>query len=189
MFIQYIQNFLTIDECDFLINLGESVGLEQMKSSKIVNGKVVEEGLLYSGNKRMGCYFVDDLLSTTELKFISNKVLFLSNKLNPYKGISYTSIPKYSFNRYSDGDFLDWHSDSHEIISGATITFIIQLNDDYEEGDVKYKMDDVEYSVPKQKGSVLVFDSNIQHSVDIIKSGIRYSMNVWPTSIKKISLL
>jgi hypothetical protein len=189
MFIKYIEDFLSSDECDYLIQLGESIGLEQMKSTKISNGVIVDEGISYAGNKRMGCYFVDDLLSTTELKSLSNKVISISNELNPYKGFIYNSIPKYSFNRYSDGDFLDWHEDRHEIINGATITFIIQLNDDYEEGDVRYIIEGIEYSIPKQKGSVLIFDSSIPHSVDTIKKGTRYSINVWPSSIKKISLL
>jgi hypothetical protein len=189
MFYKFIENLLTKEECDFIISTGEDNGLHQMKSSKIVNGVVMEEEVEYEGNKRMGGYFTDELLLDSRIKDISTKILSFSNLLNPYNGITYNSIPKYSFNRYSNGDFLHWHEDKHEIINGATITLIIQLNDNYEGGLVKYIINKVEYSVPKQVGSAFIFDSNISHSVDTIKSGERYSLNVWPSSIKKVSLI
>jgi predicted 2-oxoglutarate/Fe(II)-dependent dioxygenase YbiX len=120
---------------------------------------------------------------------ISKRIIDLSNEIKPFNSVEYVRISKYSFNRYGDGDFLEWHEDRHEIINGATITYIIQLNDDYEDGLVKYMLEGVEYDVPKIKGSVFIFDSNILHSVDKIKSGKRYSLNVWPSSTKKISLI
>jgi Rps23 Pro-64 3,4-dihydroxylase Tpa1-like proline 4-hydroxylase len=189
MFYKFIQNFLSKEECDYIISIGETNGLHQMKSSKIINGVVMESDIEYDGNKRMGGYFVDDILLDSHIKSISDKILSISNELNPFNGVTYTSIPKYSFNRYSDGDFLDWHEDKHEIINGATITLIIQLNDSYDGGLVKYNINKVEYSIPKEMGSVFIFDSNISHSVDMIQSGLRYSLNVWPTSAKKVSLL
>jgi Rps23 Pro-64 3,4-dihydroxylase Tpa1-like proline 4-hydroxylase len=189
MFYKFIKNFLSKEECDYIISTGENNGLYHMKSSKIVNGVVMEEDIDYGGNKRMGGYFVDDLLLEPHIKSISDKILSISNELNPFNGVTYTYIPKYSFNRYSDGDFLDWHEDKHEIINGATITLIIQLNDNYKGGLVKYSINKVEYSVPKELGSVFIFDSNITHSVDTIESGLRYSLNVWPSSIKKVSLI
>ena len=189
MFYKFIQNFLSKEECDFIISIGEDSGLQQMKSSRILNGKVMEEDIEYDGNKRMGGYFIDDILLDSRIKSISDKILLILNEINPFNGIRYTDIPKYSFNRYSAGDFLDWHKDAHEIIYGATITLIIQLNDDYDGGLVKYNINKVNYSVPKQLGSVFIFDSNMHHSVDKVESGLRYSLNVWPTSIKKISLI
>jgi hypothetical protein len=189
MFYKFIENLLTKEECEFIISTGKDNGLSKMKSSKIVNGVITEEGIEYNGNQRMGGYFTDTILLDSHIKSISDKILSISNQLNPFNGVTYTSIPKYSFNRYSDGDFLEWHEDKHEIINGATITHIIQLNDNYDGGLVKYIINKVEYSVPKSMGSVFIFDSNISHSVDKIESGIRYSLNVWPSSIKKVSLI
>jgi Rps23 Pro-64 3,4-dihydroxylase Tpa1-like proline 4-hydroxylase len=189
MFIKYIENFLTEDECKSIIDLGNSTGLIQMKSSRFVNGKLISKDLEYEGNKRMGCYFIDELLDLPILKSLNEKIITLSNQLNPYNGITYNGVPKYSFNRYSEGDFLDWHSDNHEILNGATITFVIQLNDDYEGGDVMYSINDIEYSVTKKMGSIFVFDSNLSHSVNAITNGLRYSLNVWPSKIIKKSLI
>ena len=113
----------------------------------------------------------------------------MSNQLSPFKGVEYNKIQNYSFNRYGIGDFLDWHPDSHEILNGATITYIIQLNEDYGNGEVKYRMNDIDYVVNKKQGSVFIFDSNIVHSVDKVTEGERYSINVWPSKTIKKSLL
>ena len=189
MFNSLINNLLTKEECQTLIDMGESHSLNQMKSSKFVDGKIVNSNLEYGGNKRMGCYFVDEFLLDPTLQSLSKKIIDLSNQLKPFNSIEYLRVPKYSFNRYSAGDFLDWHEDRHETISGATLTYIIQLNDDYVGGDIKYMIEGVEYTVPKMTGSVFIFDPNISHSVDVVKTGTRYSINVWPSSIKKINLL
>jgi Rps23 Pro-64 3,4-dihydroxylase Tpa1-like proline 4-hydroxylase len=189
MFYKFIENFLSKEECDFIISTGEDNGLHQMKSATIVNGVAVETDSDWDGNKRMGGYFKDDILLDSRIKNISDKILSISNEINPFNGIKYTSIPKYSFNRYSTGDFLDWHKDAYEIIDGATITLIIQLNDNYEGGLVKYNINKKTHSVPKVLGSVFIFDSNILHSVDTIQSGLRYSLNAWPSSIKKFNLI
>ena len=179
MFIKLIEKFLNEDECNYLIDLGESMSLMSMKSSKIVNGKLVDTNLDYKGNKRLGCYFTDEILLDPVIEAQSKKIIKTSNDLKPFNSIEYIKIPKYSFNKYSEGDFLEWHEDKHEIINGATITYIIQLNDDYEGGFVKYVESGVEREVPKIKGSVFIFDSNITHSVEPITSGKKYSLNVF----------
>ena len=189
MFVKYIENFLTREECDQIILLGEHVGLLEMKSSRIIHGKLIEENISYEGNKRMGCYFYDDLLENEKLKILGDKIINLSNDLNPFKGVNYFKIPKYSFNRYCSGDFLNWHADNHEILNGATITFIIQLNDEYEGGNVNYIIDGTNHTIPKKFGSVLIFDSNIVHSVDKVIKGTRYSLNVWPSKTIKQSII
>lgn len=189
MFTKYIEDFLTKEECQSLIDLGSSVGLIQMKSSKFINGELVGENLEYDGNKRSGCYFTGELLELPILGNLTNKIINFSNDLNPFKGVKYSGVKNYSFNKYGVGDFLDWHPDSHEILNGATITYIIQLNDDYGDGEVKYRINDVDYTVNKKQGSVFVFDSNIVHSVDEVTSGERYSINVWPSKTIKKSLL
>ena len=189
MFTKYIENFLTEEECKSIIDLGNSTELIQMKSSYFVNGKLISENLEYKGNKRMGSYFTDELLDLPILKTITNKIISLSNELNPYNGIIYNGVPKYSFNRYGEGDFLDWHPDNHEILNGATITFVIQLNDNYGGGDVRYSINEIEHTVNKKQGSVFIFDSNLLHSVNTITNGLRYSINVWPSKLIKKSLI
>jgi hypothetical protein len=189
MYIKYIENFLSHEECDELILLGESNDLNPLKSTHIANGKVIEANIPYEGNKRTGCFFEGEMLEIPTLKNLSNKIINLSNELKPFKGITYNGIPSYSFNKYGIGDFLNWHSDGHNMFYGATLTYIIQLNDDYEDGHVKYSINDIEYNINKKKGSVFIFDSNVQHSVEKITKGTRYSLNVWPSKIIEKSLI
>jgi hypothetical protein len=189
MFVKYIENFLSNDECDDLILLGESNELNPMKSTHIANGKIVEANIAYEGNKRTGCFFENEMLEISILKNLSNKIINLSNELNPFKGITYNGVRSYSFNKYGVGDFLNWHSDGHEILNGATLTYLIQLNDGYENGHVKYSINDIEYNINKKKGSVFIFDSNVLHSIEKIKKGTRYSLNVWPSKMIEKSLI
>jgi predicted 2-oxoglutarate/Fe(II)-dependent dioxygenase YbiX len=46
-----------------------------------------------------------------------------------------------------------------------------------------------EHFVEKKQGSVFIFDSNIQHSVDKVTFGERFSLNVWPRKKIKKSLI
>ena len=147
MYIKYIENFLSNDECDDLILLGESNDLNPLKSTHIANGKVIEANIPYEGNKRRGCFFEAEMLEIPILKNLSNKIINLSNELNPFKGITYNGIPSYSFNKYGTGDFLNWHSDGHNMFYGATLTYIIQLNDDYEAGHVRYSINGIEHNI------------------------------------------
>lgn len=189
MYNKLIEDYLTSDECDFLINLGKDIGLHKMTSAKFVNGVYTETALNEQTNKRKGCYFVDDTLTLPEVQKITNKVLKTLNDLKIFNGIHYNDVPKYSFNEYREGDFLTWHADSHETLYGASATVIFQLNDGYTGGDIMYMVDGFEYAVPKKRGSIFIFDSNILHSVNKIESGVRYSLNVWPSKIDKKSII
>ena len=190
MFNKLIENFITKEECELLIEKGINQGLIDMKSSKIVNGVVYNENISDTkNNKRKGTYFTDDTLVEPMMVELSQKIINKVNELKIFNGVQYQGVPKYSFNEYSPGDFLTWHKDSHEIIYGATITLIIQLNDDYDGGDIKYEIDEVEYTVPKKQGSVFIFDSNINHCVNELKTNKWYSMNVWPSKKIKMGLI
>jgi predicted 2-oxoglutarate/Fe(II)-dependent dioxygenase YbiX len=190
MFYHLIENFITKDECEFLIKKGVSQGLVEMKSSKIVGGTLYEQNTSNTkNNKRKGTYFINETLMNQEFVKLSNKILDIVNGLKIYNGIEYNGIPKYSFNEYSPGDFLTWHKDSHEILGGATITLIIQLNDNYDDGEIKFIIDDVENIVPKKQGSIFIFDSNIEHCVSKLKDGKRYSINVWPSKKLKRGMI
>jgi hypothetical protein len=190
MYHLLIEDFLTTGECNFLIERGLSENLIEMKSTKIVNGVVIDENITDTyNNRRKGTYFVNEALLEDKLKDLTTKLLNKINELKILNGIQYDGVPKYSFNEYSKDDFLNWHKDSHEIMYGATITIIIQLNDNYEGGEVMYRINDIEYKVPKKQGSIFIFDSNLEHCVDKIGSGLRYSMNVWPSKKVKKGLI
>jgi predicted 2-oxoglutarate/Fe(II)-dependent dioxygenase YbiX len=189
MYHLYVGDFLTDLECDELIERGLNTEMRQMSSSKIINGILVKHEINEYTNKRKGSYITNDLLSEKLYELLTDKLLSSINEKKIFNSIEYKTISKYTFNEYGEGDFLDWHKDSHEIMYGATLTIIIQLNDNYEGGDVQYTINDLTHNVPKKKGSIFLFDSNLNHSVSKIKNGIRYSMNAWPSSYIKKSLI
>lgn len=190
MFYKLIENVISKEECNLFIESGLKTDLQIMRSSKIVNGKVVDEDVVkLDDNKRKGSYFLDEDLKTELFTQLSSKIISILNSEKIFNGIEYYGVNKYTFNKYEAGDFLNWHSDTHEIINGATTTIIIQLNDNYKGGDILYKINQTEYSVPKKEGSLFIFDSNIEHNISPILDGVRYSMNVWPSSSQIKSIL
>lgn len=190
MFTLLIEDVLNKEECNLLIQRGLETDLQIMRSTKFVNGKVVDEDILkLDDNKRRGSYYFEEEMNESVLLNLSHKLLSLINSKQIFNGIEYTNVPKYTFNEYKKGDFLNWHKDSHEVMYGATSTIIIQLNDDYEGGEVMYRINEIDYTVDKKAGSVFIFDSNIEHNVNQIESGVRYSMNAWPASKIKKGLL
>jgi predicted 2-oxoglutarate/Fe(II)-dependent dioxygenase YbiX len=190
MFNLFVENILSDNECNLLIERGLQTDLQIMHSSRVINGKVIAQDILkLDDNKRKGSYYFEDEMQEPIFTSLTNTLLELTNRLKIFNGIEYIGIPKYTFNQYDGGDFLNWHKDSHEIINGATITIIIQLNDNYEGGEVMYRLNNIDYSVPKKAGSLFIFDSNLEHNVNVVKSGVRYSMNAWPSSKIKKGLL
>jgi len=181
MYNKFIPNFLTEEECDKIIELGKQTDLKRLKSVTYKNGKshdtVNEDGL----HRRSGSYFgKDDIKNIYELKSLTDIVINKLNELDIYSNGKFKTIEKYTFNEYGYGDYLNEHSDLHEIELGATLTIIYQLNDSYEGGEVCFKHDEIGLVVPKEKGSIFIFDSNLPHWVNEVKKGTRYSMNSWP---------
>lgn len=172
-----IKNFLTNEECDLIIEKSKSLELQQAKTSYSKDKNLINEKLNF--NKRKITY--------TESNFfpnLSEKILNKLEELNLLNGIKYTSIPGYSFNCYSKDDFLNYHVDGDEIINGATITLVIELSEDFEGGEFVYKINETEYSFEKGKGSLYIFDSNTLHKVNMLRDGVRYSINCWPKYVK-----
>ena len=110
------------------------------------------------------------------------------------------------YTRYGEGMFYDWHNDSglavqykprsvgnhgdavqEDYINENTesvrkLSFALQLSshDDYEGGNV-ILLDEAgkKYIAPRQRGTVVLFDSRTQHRVNKVKSGVRKSIVGW----------
>ena len=86
---------------------------------------------------------------------------------------------------YGEGEFYNWHTDSHldnqEI--DRKLTCVIQLSnpDDYEGGELQilhpgFKGMEI---APKERGTIILFDSRLAHRVKPIKKGRRISIVSW----------
>lgn len=176
MYYKFIENVLTDTECDTIISHSlQTYDLVDIKTTTYAGITFLDTNF----NKRKGWRFKDNNFSNLE-----NKILKIVNEEKIFSGLVYDEIPDFLFNQYKETDFLNYHNDGAEIEKGRTLTIIIQLNDDYDGGGFFYKIDNIEYELPKIKGSMFIFDSYILHKVSPVKKGVRYSFNTWPSYTK-----
>jgi predicted 2-oxoglutarate/Fe(II)-dependent dioxygenase YbiX len=159
MYTNLIENFLTIEECNFIINQ------YKLNSQPVFNSTNVIE---------RRCMFVESIEFN-----IKDKIINKLNELNIFDK-QYTNIQYFVFNSYESENELELHTDSSEVARGATITIIVQLNENYDGGDFYYSLNDEETILAKKRGSIFIFDSNILHGVKKMTNGERYSLNCWP---------
>jgi radical SAM protein with 4Fe4S-binding SPASM domain len=124
-----------------------------------------------------------------KVKDITEKIISKINELKYFNNITYSDIWSYSFNKYTEGDFLNWHTDSHEMENGATLTIVMELSDDFEGGEFCYGVNNEEHKLKKGKGNMYIFPSDTKHRVTKLTSGVRYSFNAWPRKQKSKGLI
>ena len=93
--------------------------------------------------------------------------------------------------KYSKGCFYDYHTDGDGVtvydspenkwLNNKTrkLSMSIFLNDNYEGGEFKFYGDDEETTRISEKGTVIVFPSYLNHCVEEVTKGNRYSLVVW----------
>jgi len=84
--------------------------------------------------------------------------------------------------RYAEGDFFDWHLDfGTGEISDRKLSMTIQLSDpdEYEGGDLQFMINQNIVTAPREKGTIVIFPSFINHRVTPITKGTRQSIVGW----------
>ena len=93
--------------------------------------------------------------------------------------------------KYSKGCFYDYHTDGDGVTiydepennwlhnKTRKLSMTILLNENYEGGEFKFFGDDEETTRISEKGTVIVFPSYLNHCVEEITKGTRYSLVVW----------
>jgi len=86
---------------------------------------------------------------------------------------------------YNEGEHYNWHVDTIDEIETDLIrklSFTIQLSDpeDYSGGELQF-LDDGNHTffAPKERGTIIIFDSRLRHRVRKVKSGSRKSVVGW----------
>ncbi|NCW90449.1 MAG: 2OG-Fe(II) oxygenase, partial [Rhodocyclales bacterium] len=102
------------------------------------------------------------------------------------KGYDFTQIGNYQFTEYKEGEYYHWHTDSepNTIYSNRLCSMVIQLNDEYDGGNLELKIEENEIELERGKGNLYLFYSNITHRVTPIIKGTRYSLVSWITPEK-----
>ena len=113
-----------------------------------------------------------------------------ANKDNFLYDISHIENDMIQYTQYDKGDFYNWHTDMDicdinepdKLVRKLSFTLQLTNDDEYTGGDLEFAdFDDSTYkfSVPKSRGTVIVFDSRTPHRVLPIKSGVRKSLVGW----------
>ena len=177
--IDIFENFLSTEECDFILN--------KYKNELILSEARVSNGDYKSRKSSVG--WID------ELSGINERLTNLLKTSYNIKGIEVTGLGPFQFTEYKVGEYFDWHSDrSREYYRDRFVSMVIQLNDNYSGG--VFEIKDVQNNlIPiKQKaGNLYVFESGLKHRVTPVESGTRYSLVNWisivKTDIKKQNLI
>ena len=106
-----------------------------------------------------------------ELVQLSNDEVFQFDLAGPPKEIQ--------LGHYITDHFHDWHTDTGEFqFKNRSLNVVVQLSEptDYLGGGLEFRNDDVVYPAPKAKGSVIIFPAVLEHQVQIIEKGNRFSL-------------
>jgi len=172
-----VSGFLTKEECDMILDFS-------LKELELVPSEILTDytdgGInndIRKSNQAFYPYY-------KKFPFLLEKMSSLLNQHIFVKGFDLDyEESQFQFTEYHPGGHFDWHKD----VSGKKITdydrycsLVIQLNDDYADGDLQIKDTKNEtLTIEKGTGNLALFLSNITHRVIPVKSGIRYSLVNW----------
>ena len=103
----------------------------------------------------------------------ANDNMWRFNLNSAQESIQYTEYPP-------QGGHYDWHMDcGHGIQKQRKISITVQLNDDYDGGELELWRGQNPQRALKEKGTVVVFPSYMMHRVRPVTKGIRNSLVLW----------
>jgi PKHD-type hydroxylase len=168
--INIFKNFLSTEECDFILN-------------KCKEDLILSDAEVYGDNDKLRKSSVGWI---SDLEFLNER---LTNKLKEtfnINGMEVTGLGDYQFTEYKVGEYFDWHTDSTTTIYRDRFTsIVIQLNDTYKGGVLEIKNLKGELVPIENKiGTLYIFNSRLVHRVTPVVDGIRYSLVNWISLVK-----
>ena len=162
-----IPNFISKEECGSILD-------------KCINELKLSEGTI-------GCGTVDIKVRKSSVAFL-NDLGFLNNRLEniltksvKVNGYSVSGLQQFQFTQYNIGEFYSWHRDTgaSDVMASRFYSTVIQLNDEYTEGELQLNIDGNEITLEPGLGTLYMFPSYTLHQVKPITSGVRYSLVNW----------
>lgn len=86
--------------------------------------------------------------------------------------------------RWDEGVGAGIHVDNHQYYEDLTYSAVLYMNDDFEGGETIFPKLGIERK--PQKGSAIIFPSHLEHGVNLVTKGKRYTMNVWYTQDEQL---
>lgn len=172
-YVEIIDNVLTKEECDSLINKIEEKGFEDA----LINDGGHQRYVPYVRNSKR-CIIDDKEIANMIYSRIKNKlpIVFNNKKLI---GIN----ERLRFLKYNEGEYFKGHFDGNYItpdnLQISQITLQLYLNENFEGGETTfinpYNDEDLGKYIPKT-GSVLLFQHDMYHEGSTLLKGIKYAM-------------
>ena len=152
--IQIIRDFLTKEECFDLILAYR----KKIQPARVLNNEVSLE--------RRSKVFIWSNDSELESRF---------NWSGMYKC---TPVMIFQFSEYSKLNYYHWHNDykTNQLNRKRTETWVISLNEEYQGGRFEIKGQNL---IELNVGDCLKFDSRLEHRVNPVLKGKRYSLTGW----------
>lgn len=174
MFIKTLKQFLTKEECNSIVE----------ECSKL-NLKIGVVGADFTGDELKSVR--DSEVGMVKIDWVKTKIESFLNKEIQFKGYELDEIEEFQFTKYTKGGHYDWHTDIGLNFKYRFCSIVIQLNDEYNGGELLYKnYDSTEIEFEKGIGNLFIFSSSVKHKVNPISEGIRYSLVSW-IRLKEIS--
>jgi len=169
-----VSGFLTKEECDTILDFS-------LQNLILKPAEVVEKNTPDYDVRKSNVVFYPYY---KKFPFLLNKITKLLYNNIRVKGFDLDyEDSEFQFTEYNKGDFFNWHKDVYkdEITEiDRYCSLVIQLNDDYEDGNLELKLSDNQImKVEKETGSIIVFLSNTEHQVTKVKNGNRYTLVNW----------
>jgi predicted 2-oxoglutarate/Fe(II)-dependent dioxygenase YbiX len=176
IFIKTIKSFLSKEECDNILNKFLNADLNV---AEVGNGKSIEKVIKIRDSK----------ILFTQLPHYKKKLETVLRNEIKIKGFELDEIENFQFTKYELNGHFDWHTDSTYFgyYAKRFCSVVIQLNNEYEGGELLYKdHNDNIVEFKKGVGNLFIFNSSTSHKVKPIIGGERYSLVSW-ISLKEIS--
>lgn len=173
--IEIVENFITPEECDFILNkCKKELTLE--KASVIQN----QTNVLQKKARKSSIAWISDL------EFLNERLKAKLKECIKINGMEVTGLGSFQFTEYKVDEYYNWHVDSTDTIQRERFTsIVIQLNDNYSGGileiqNIKGEVVPIENKI----GTLYIFNSRLLHRVTPVDVGIRYSLVNWVSLVK-----
>ena len=163
-----IPNFLSEEECNSL--------LVKCKEELVLKNATVRDGELDFKSRKSSVAFIYDL------GFLNKRLQNILIDSVKVKGFSVSGLQPFQFTEYTMGEYYNWHRDSdinNPAFSNRFYSTVIQLSDEYTEGELQLSIDGKEITLESGLGTLYMFPSYTFHRVKPITSGVRYSLVNW----------
>lgn len=169
------QNAIPKEICEYVIqstdwgNAEDGTVYAKESNNQVVDGKIRKTNVVWVSQMTiMGC--------------IANQYIKAANQSANWNFIV-DSLEEIQLGQYEVGGHYDWHKDTFAPVENKQrkLSISMLLNDDFEGGEFEFK-DLGNTQQPKmEQGSIIVFPSYLEHRVNPITKGTRFSSVTWAT--------